>query len=61
MKMKVTVTCYGKTETYKSKKEAISFFKEGMMWCDPGSSEYARYATIVMKLESGMKIVDDDY
>lgn len=61
MKMKVTVTCYGKTKTYKSKREAISIFKEGMKWCDPGSSEFERYAIIVMKLESGMKIVDDSY
>jgi hypothetical protein len=59
MKMKVTVTCYGKTKIYKSRKEAIKYFKEGMKWCDPFSSEFERYAIIVMKLESGMTVVDD--
>jgi ATP-dependent Lon protease len=48
----VTVTCYGQTKEY-NRKEAIDFFTEGMLWCDPGSSEYSRYAMIVSQLESG--------
>ena len=48
----VTVTCYGDTKEY-TREEAIEFFKEGMWSCDPGSSEYSRYATIVDQLESG--------
>ena len=57
----VTVTCYGETKVFKSKKKAIEFFEEGMMWCDPNSSEFSRYATIVMKLKCGMTNVDDNY
>ena len=48
----VLVTCYGDTKEY-NREEAIDFFKEGMLWCDPGSSEYSRYAMIVDQLESG--------
>jgi hypothetical protein len=57
----VTVTCYGTTQVFKSRKKAIDFFEEGMMWCDPGSSEFSRYANIVMQLKSGMTDVSDDF
>lgn len=57
----VKVTCYGKEMTFKSKKEAIRYFNEGMDFCDPDSSEYERYATIVSKLLSGRNKVTDNY
>ena len=57
----VKVTCYGKEETFKSRKEAIRYFSEGMLWCDPNSSEYERYATNVSKLQCGYDNVTDDY
>ena len=57
----VTVTCYGKKQVFKSRKKAIEFFEEGMMWCDPGSSEFSRYASIVMQLKNGMTDVTDDF
>lgn len=59
--MKVKVTCYGETKIYPSAKEAIEYFKEGMLWCDPNSSEFARYATIVARLMNGDTEVDDQY
>lgn len=57
----VRVTCYDETEEYKSAEEAIAHFKEGMSYCDPGSSEFARYASIVAQLEAGKTEVSDEY
>ena len=57
----VKVTCYDKEDTFKSREEAIKHFKTGMLYCSPGSSEFARYATIVQKLECGETVVDDNY
>lgn len=42
----VLVTCYGNTKEY-TRQEAIDFFTEGMLWCDPGSSEFSRYVTLL--------------
>lgn len=55
----VVVTCYGDTKEY-NREEAIDFFKEGMWSCDPGSSEYSRYAMIVDQLESGSTYACDE-
>lgn len=57
----VKVTCYGQTETYASAKEAIAHFTEGMLYCDPRSNEFSRYAIIVEKLQAGETEVDDQY
>lgn len=59
--MKVKVTCYGQTKTYTTAKKAIKEFMEGMLWCDPNSSEYARYAIIVHRLMCGETEVNDQY
>lgn len=58
--MKVTVTCYGETTVFPSAKKAIAHFKEGMMYCDPYSSEHERYEMIVARLQSGETEVNDD-
>ena len=55
----VTVTCYRKTETM-TRKEAIEKYQEGMMCCDPGSSECERYTTIYCKLMEGEREVSDE-
>lgn len=57
----VKVTCYGETKTWKTAQKAIDFFSEGMDWCDPGSSEYSRYAHIVRQLSLGKTEVTDKY
>jgi hypothetical protein len=59
--MKVKVTCYGETKIYPSAKKAIAHFREGMLCCDPYSSEYERYEMIVARLMNGEKEVDDQY
>ena len=46
----VTITVYGNKKTFKNKKEAIKYFEECMEYCDPQSSEYARYSNIVTEL-----------
>ena len=56
----VTVTCYDKTEQYPSAKAAIDYFNEGLLYCDPESSEADRYQTIIDKLSMGETIVDDN-
>ena len=60
MQEPVKVTCYRETKTYKTRKEAIDFYSEGMCCCDPGSSEFERYATIVMQLEAGHMSASDE-
>lgn len=54
----VVVTCYGNTKEY-NREEAIDHFTEGMLWCDPGSSEFSRYANIVSQLRCGCTFVSD--
>lgn len=58
-KMEVKVTCYGEQRVYPSAKEAIEYFKEGMLNCDPCSSEHGRYKLIVERLQEGQTEVDD--
>ena len=58
---KVKVTCGGETETWETAQKAIDFYSEGMDWCDPGSSEYSRYAHIVRQLSLGKTEVTDKY
>jgi hypothetical protein len=57
----IKTICYGKVDYFNTAKEAIRYFEEGMCFCDPGSSEYERYATIVGKLEAGKTTASDDY
>lgn len=59
--MKVKTKCYKEVREWPSRQAAIDFFTEGMWSCDPGSSEYERYETIVSKLESGYDYATDDY
>ena len=59
MAEQVRVTCYRKTETM-TRREALKFYQEGMMCCDPGSSECRRYTTIVCRLMSGATEVSDE-
>lgn len=53
----VTTICYGKTETWKSRKEAIAFYTE-CFYCSEGS-EHERYANILMDLQNGKTICRD--
>lgn len=54
----VKVICYGKEETWKSRKKAIEFFAEGMI-ATAGSSESERYARIVSDLRCGLDVCSD--
>ena len=55
----VNVTCYGKTKKY-IRRKAIEFFLNGMMSCDPDSSEYDRYETIHRRLLNGEIEINDE-
>ena len=59
MAEQVRVTCYRKTETM-TRGEALAYYQEGMMCCDPGSSECQRYTTIVCRLMDGLTEVSDE-
>lgn len=59
MDEQVRVTCYRKTETM-TRRQALKRYQEGMMCCDPGSSECERYTTIVCRLMAGLTEVTDD-
>lgn len=58
-KKEIEVTCYGKKRTFKTKKEAIQFYEEGLCYCDPCSSEAGRYMTILQQLKQGKTKVSD--
>lgn len=58
--MKVKVTFYGETTVFSSAKKAIAYFREGMLSCDPYSSEYERYEMIVDRLQNGETTVNDE-
>lgn len=47
----VATVCYGERQVWKSHREAMDYFLEGMMYSD--GSEQQRYATIYSKLVAG--------
>ena len=53
MEQPITVTCYGETKVYESRRKATDFFLQAMLGCDPRSSEYSRYASIIEQLMVG--------
>ena len=55
-----TVICstYGREKKFKSRKDAIKFFKECVM-CSEGS-EQSRYVSILMQLMNGDKYCSDE-
>ena len=46
----VVVKTYGTRHKFTSVEEAKDFYADGMSFCDPGSSEYSRYAEAFMNL-----------
>ena len=48
----VTITCYRNTEKMK-RSNALKYYRQGIMCCDPGSSECERYTTIYFQLLDG--------
>lgn len=55
---KVKVTCYRETKEM-ARGSAINFYSKGMCACDPNSSEYDRYCSIVSQLLERKTEVDD--
>ncbi len=54
----VRITCYGKTETYDSRKEAADFYFQAI--CGSEGSERDRYMTIYAQLLQGMNDCSDE-
>lgn len=52
-----TVTCYGDTLEWRSRKAALAFYKAGAMSCD--GSEADRYWHVARSLAEGGTVVDD--
>lgn len=58
----ITITCYGQTTVYKTKREALDFFMDCACGCDPASSEAGRYLYIIQLIQDGQtEITDDNY
>ena len=55
----IKVTCYGDQKLFKSKRQAINYFMQGVYSCDPNSSECGRYMYIISELLAGAKEVSD--
>ena len=56
----VTVICYGKSNHFDTKEEAIRKYTEYMNGCDEDSSERHRYELIVNRLQCGFTQVTDE-
>lgn len=54
----VTVTCYGDTKVWDSRKEAMEFYLRAM--AGSGGSEYERYSKIYVELSLGMPTAIDE-
>lgn len=57
MAKKIKVACYGETQEFNTKEEALKFYMECMAWSD--GSEKQRYATIVEQLYFGETVCYD--
>ena len=55
---KVVVFCGGSKKEFSSRKKAMDFFAEGMMWSE--GSERERYADIYCQLSMGLNNVSDE-
>ena len=55
---KVTTICYRQKREWDSREEAMNFFFDGTMCCE--GAERDRYATILSKLISGLKVCSDE-
>ncbi len=55
----VRTICYGKTDVWDSRKEAIAHFEEGISMSE--GSEQDRYVKIVTELKLGMEVATDEY
>ena len=58
--MKVKTRCYNQVKEWDSREDAIEFFREGMLSCDPSSSESTRYASVLIQLRAGLDYATDD-
>ena len=56
----ITTICYGKKETFQTRKAAIESFIEAIDGCDPSSSECSRYISIVQQLRAGADVATDE-
>lgn len=50
--------CYGKIHSFKTKKEAVKFWKECALYSE--GSERERYISILMQLDEGRKECNGD-
>ena len=53
----VTITCYGSTEVWDSRAEAMKFYLEGMTACE--GAERNRYTNIYLQLLEGRTVCED--
>ena len=53
----VTITCYGSTEVWDSRAEAMKFYLEGMTACE--GAERDRYTNIYLQLLEGRTVCED--
>ena len=55
----IITICYGKTEKFNTREDAIESFMKAIDGCDPSSSECSRYIRIVSKLRAGADVATD--
>ena len=56
----VKVTCYGRTEEWEDRLDAIAYYRLAFNGCDPNSHEHLRYITIWDALIAGEKECRDE-
>jgi len=57
---KIVTVCYRQRREWSTRREAVEYFQEGMMSCDPMSHEHLRYETIVDQLKGGAYYATDE-
>lgn len=57
-KSNIITICYGHTQYWTSRTQAMEYFAEGAMCCE--GSEAERYAKIFFQLKHGKKIATDE-
>lgn len=56
--MEIITITYGKAQKWRSRKEAIAFFKDAVYSCE--GAERERYVNVFMKLLDGKTVCTDD-
>lgn len=59
MHEKIVTVCLGKDRVWYDRKEAVLFFRKALQSCEPDSTDWDHYMTVLTKLETGRTVARD--